>query len=280
LVRVLAVVLGLGGLALSASGCAWTRAAVYDPEADDGPLPARAGETSDAHVEDLAVVSEDGTLLHARLARAKGATRAVLFCHGTGGNVGRYTPFALALAERMRAHVLVFDYRGYGRSRGTPTEEGIAADARAALEALDRATGVPLDRTVVLGHSLGGAVAISLAARRSGLAGLIVVSSFTSLEDMTRHLTGIGALSNFVPDRWASITAIESVACPKLFLHGTRDPLVPCEQGARLYAEARAPKRFVAVDGEHEILGHELVERELVRFVEGVTPASAEGEAR
>lgn len=262
--------LALVGLA---PGCTWTRAALYDPEPDAERVGPPAPVAGEAPLEDLWLVSADGTRLHARLARFPGATRALLLCHGTGGNVARYTALVRELRDRTRAHVLCFDYRGYGRSEGEPDEPGLEADARAALDALDAATGLPAARTVLVGHSLGGAVAIDLAWHREGLAGLAVLSSFTSIEDMCRHLTLMGQLADLCPDRWESLAKVKTIACPKLFLHGALDSFVPCRQGERLFAAAPEPKRLVVVeDSGHEMWEHDQTVREIADFVAAVAP--------
>lgn len=255
------------------AGCAWTRAALYDPERDEARAAPPDAAPGEAPIEEVSLASDDGTRLHARLLRCPGATRALLLCHGTGGNVAHYTGLARELRDLARAHVLVFDYRGYGRSEGEPTEEGLEADARAALEELALLTSVPRERTVCVGHSLGGAVAIDLAARREGLAGLCVLSTFSSIEDMCRHLALLSCLVDLVPDPWESRAAVRAVACPKLFLHGGRDHLVPREQAERLYAAAPPPKRLVVLpESGHELLSHEGALAEVAAFCNEVAP--------
>jgi fermentation-respiration switch protein FrsA (DUF1100 family) len=267
-----------------AAGCSFTRGFVYHPEHDDGHSEAPAALSADEPaVEDLVFFSFDGTKLHGWLARYKGATRAILACHGNAGNVeGRGRELCL-LRRVARAHVLMFDYRGYGRSEGEPTEAGVSADAEAALLALARETDVPLKRTIVLGHSLGGAVAIEVARKKPAVGGLVVLASFTSMDDMVRALTlpGLGLL---VPESWASIDKVAAIACPKLFVHGELDPIVPFEQGRRLQDAAAEPKRFVPLpDGGHMVLQGSTGPRvltEIGRFVDGVAPETSQGSGR
>src|SRR5205823_4331624 len=150
------------------------------PVVDPDPPPAAESDDEPA-TEDLWFQGAQGTRLHAWLAPFRGAQAALIFCHGNRGNV--FMPYSRdtlrTLRRATRAHVLFWDYRGYGRSEGQPTEELVSLDARAALVALERATGVPPGRTIAIGQSLGGAVAIDLAWRTPDLAGLVVVSSFT-----------------------------------------------------------------------------------------------------
>jgi pimeloyl-ACP methyl ester carboxylesterase len=256
------------------------RGAVYHPDRDDGrcPPPVARGPREPA-ASNLDFASADGTKLHGWLARYEGATRAVLFCHGNAGNVELEGEDLCDLCRACRAHVLLFDYRGYGRSAGSPFESGVCADARAALAALDQATGASPVRTVVVGHSLGGAVAIDLAAGTKGLAGLVVLSSFTSIDDMARAVTGVPGIGLLVPETYDSLGKVSAITCPKLFFHGDADTLIPFVQGQRLFQAAGEPKRFVAVPGaSHEILTGRSgagVFTEIGAFVDTVAPETS-----
>lgn len=239
------------------------RMAVYHPDKDKG-TPCPKG------VEDLFFASEDGTKLHGWLERVPGARRAVLIAHGNAGNLEQRGDELGAVARVSAAHVLMFDYRGYGRSEGSPYEAGVAADARAALAALEKATSVPRSRIVVFGHSLGGAVAIDLVSRVPDVAGLVVMSSFTSISDMARYATGV-PVGFVVPESWDSAAKIPGIKCPKLIVHGDKDALVPFAFGYRLYELASEPKRFVSVQGaDHYPLGDVL--DELGRFCSTCAP--------
>ncbi len=254
LVLVLVLVLGLRTTA---------RKAVYHPYPDEG-VPCPHGS------EELVFASEDGTKLHGWLARRPNATSAVLLAHGNAGNLSNHSWLLTQVARVTSAHVLLFDYRGFGKSEGSPHEAGVAADARAALAALSKATGVPSSRTVAFGHSLGGAVAVDLASRTPDLAGLVVMSSFTSISDMARHATGM-PLGFIVPETWDSATKIAVIKCPKLIVHGDADHIVPFALGTQLYQVAAEPKRFMRIQGaDHEPL--EAALGEIARFIGTCTP--------
>jgi len=143
--------------------------------------------------------------------------------------------------------VFIVDYRGYGRSEGTPTEHGLYLDARAAWDYLTNERGVPSERVIIFGKSLGGAPAIDLASQVEP-AGLIVQSSFTSAADMAAVVMPL-LPSVFLRTKMDSVTKISRISCPKLFIHSRADEVVPFELGYRLYQAAPEPKQFCEVNG-------------------------------
>lgn len=196
--------------------------------------------------ESLFLTSEDGLRIHAFFLPAPGAQRALLFLHGNAGNASHRLPNA-ALLARLGIHVLLIDYRGYGLSEGSPSEEGLYADARAGLAHLSGARGIPTERTFVFGRSLGGAVAVALAGQRP-LAGLILESTFTSPAEIAAPL--LGALARpVVGARFDSRARIAETRAPLLFFHGDRDRTVPRALGLRLFEAAPEPKAFETLEG-------------------------------
>jgi fermentation-respiration switch protein FrsA (DUF1100 family) len=170
----------------------------------------------------------------------------VLFFHGNAGNLSHRADMLLRLT-RPGVNVLIIDYRGYGRSQGRPSEQGLYADATAAWTFLTAERGVDEDRIVLFGKSLGGAVAIDLAARVAP-AGVIAQSAFTSVPDMAaRHYPFVPRM--LVRTKMDSLAKIAGVSCPKLFVHSTGDEIVPYAMGRRLYDAAAEPKTFFEVRG-------------------------------
>lgn len=167
----------------------------------------------------------------------------------------------------LGCHVFLFDYRGYGDNDGTPSERGLAADARAIWDYAVTTRGVPPERILLVGQSLGGAVAVRLAAEAcdegSPPAGLIVTATFTSLVDVARWHYPWLPVRWLLVDVYPSVERIGRVTCPLLFLHGTRDDIVPPEIGRRLFEAAPAAsergiaKRFVEIEGS----GHNDISR-------------------
>lgn len=189
----------------------------------------------------------------------------VLFFCGNGGNRSYRGPEFEAFME-LGAHVFVFDYRGYGENAGSPSEEGLAADARAVWKYVTEERNVSPERVIVYGESLGGGVAVRLAAElcESGTppAGLIVRSTFSSLADTGAFHYPWLPVRWLLRDRFESVQRIGAVRCPLLQLHGERDEIVPIHLGRKLFAaapdqsESGVPKRFVTLPtaGHNDVL--------------------------
>ncbi len=198
--------------------------------------------------EEVTIAASDGTKLYGWFVPRAGADDVVLFLHGNAGNVGHRLD-KIRMLNGLGVATLIIDYRGYGRSEGRPSERGLYRDADAAYEHLVRTRGVPAGRIVVYGESLGGAVAVDLAARRTVRA-LITEGTFTSVPAMVR------ASLPFVPSaalgsRFDSLSKIGRVAAPKLFIHSADDEIVPYAMGEILYGRAGEPKELMRLRGGH-----------------------------
>ena len=214
-----------------------------------------ASHLGNGHREDVWFPTRDGERLHGWWITAeRPALGHVLLCHGNAGDVTNRLPYARLLAG-AGLDVLLFDYRGYGRSTGRPSEEGTYADARAARGTLLARDGVHPGRLLYLGESLGGAVAARLALEHPP-AGLILQSTFTSVRDMARlHYPLIPRA--VVPDAYPTQSLIRDLRAPLLLLHGAQDELVPLAHAQALYAAAPQPKRLHVFprSGHDDLLG-------------------------
>jgi fermentation-respiration switch protein FrsA (DUF1100 family) len=211
-------------------------------------FPTRAiAATPRVPYSDLTIDTEDGERLHGWWVRAtKPALAHALYLHGNGGNIGDRAWHVERLAA-AGLDVLIFDYRGYGRSSGRPSEDGTYRDASAALAALLAQPAVDPGRVIYLGESLGGAVALELASR-SPPAGLILQSTFTSIRDMARlHYPFVPR--RLVPDAYPSLRLIPRVRTRLLCVHGDRDEIVPLIYGEALFEAARCEKELVVLRG-------------------------------
>jgi len=198
---------------------------------------------------DVAIHTDDGVTLDGWYVPAKGATRTLLFFHGNAGNISdRGT--SLTVFHSLGLNVLMIDYRGYGRSDGTPDEAGLYRDARAAWRYLTDTRGVPADRIIVAGRSLGGAVATDLAARVRPEA-LVLESTFDSMADVARHYLPLISRLVRLRYRFDSAAKISAIRCPLLMLHSPDDDVIPFELGRKLFAAAPDPKHFVRLKGDH-----------------------------
>lgn len=206
-------------------------------------------------VEDVFFEAEDGVRLHGWWIAHPRARGAVVYCHGNSGSIADRIGLYRQL-RRLKVSIFAFDYRGYGRSGGEPSEDGLCADVRAACDVAAQRVGGDLSRIVLFGHSLGGAVAID-GARHRAVGRLIVQSSFTDLRTMADHLYGrpLGLLTR---NWFRSIDKVGDLAMPKLFVHGTADETVPFALGEALHAAAAEPKQFlpIARGGHNDVHRH------------------------
>jgi len=197
--------------------------------------------------QNVGLTTEDGVSLHGWFIPYKGAAGTVLVLHGNGGNIGDRV-FWLKMLHDLGVNVFIIDYRGYGKSEGEPFEEGLYRDARAAYAWWDAERKGKSEKLILFGESLGGAVAVHLAA---GVApsGLILQSTFTSARDMAKTMFPIGLLQPLLNVRFDSADAITRIKCPKLFIHGESDKVVPFALGKKLFEITPEPKYFFAVPG-------------------------------
>lgn len=203
-------------------------------------------------LDDCTFQTEDGVRLHGWFARAaepqnNSSAPTLLFFHGNAGNITHRLPNIASLVQ-LGIQVFIFDYRGYGKSQGRPTEQGVYADAIAAYDYLLSRNDIDKNRIVFFGRSLGGAVAVELATRRP-CDKLILESTFTSIKDMTKIMFGGLPVHYLVRTKFDSLTKITRLQIPLLILHGNQDQVVPFTLGERLFHAANAPKTFYTIDG-------------------------------
>ncbi|MEW5993437.1 MAG: alpha/beta hydrolase [Candidatus Zixiibacteriota bacterium] len=172
----------------------------------------------------------------------------VLFCHGNAGNISHRLETVDVLLG-LGADILLFDYRGYGRSDGAPSESKAYTDAAACYRWLTEERGVHPNQIVLFGRSLGGAVAADLA-QKADCRSLILESTFTNAADMAKRLFPYipTALLRF---RFDTMRKLPGLDCPILICHSPEDEIIPYDMGCRLFETARNPKRFVSLRGGH-----------------------------
>jgi len=199
--------------------------------------------------EDVALTTSDGVTLSAWFIPSEESRGTVLFCHGNAGNISHRLD-SIRIFNRLGLDILIFDYRGYGESEGSPDETGTYRDAEAAWRYLVETRDVDPDRIVVFGRSLGGAVAAWLAERHTP-AMLIVESSFVSLADVGSRLYPYLPVSLIIRYRYDTAACLAGVGCPVLVVHSRDDETMPYDQALRLFQAAREPKRLLEISGSH-----------------------------
>lgn len=197
----------------------------------------------------LNITTADGETLHGWWVAAPDAKGTVLFFHGNAGNISHRINY-LKMFNQLGYNTLLFDYRGYGQSSGTPSEDGTYQDAQAVWHYLTETRGIEPAQIVLFGESLGGAVAARLAAHeKPGL--LVLASAFTSVPDLAAEIYP------FLPVRWLArfhyntLESLQSVTCPVFIAHSVDDEIVPFAHGERLFQAASEPKQFLTLEGGH-----------------------------
>lgn len=216
-------------------------------------LPSRQVDTTPADIglafEAVSLDTADGETLAGWFIPAPAARGTLLYLHGNGGNIGhRLDP--VELFHRLGLNVFIIDYRGYGASSGTPSEDGTYQDALAAWNHLTRHRRIGPQRIVLFGESLGGSVAAWLAVRHAP-AGLVMYASFTSVPEMAQALYPIFPASRLARYRYDTRAALGKANCPVLILHSPEDEIIPFSHAQALLEAAHEPKRLVELRGGH-----------------------------
>ncbi len=224
-------------------------------------------------LEEVWFKAEDGTKLFGWYVQSSASSPVLLWCHGNAGNIIHRLE-NLAELYRIGLSVFIFDYRGYGRSEGKPSEEGLYQDALAAYSYLVDRRGVRPERLVLFGRSLGASVAGEIASRKPA-AGLILESPFPSIAAMARAHYGGLPMHWLLSGRFPLSERLARVTMPVLVIHGDYDTIVPIELGREVFAAAREPKSFYVIEGAdhnntYHVGGRAYFQR-LARFIEEVT---------
>ena len=223
------------------------RRLIYFPDTSSPSLE-RTGLTG---AEAVTFPTSDGLRLAAWFMPGSGTSprSTVVVFNGNAGHRGYRVPLATALRAYGR-NVLLTDYRGYGGNPGTPTEEGLAEDARAARTYALGRSDVDVRRMVYFGESLGAAVALRLAVEDPPSA-LVLRSPFASMTLIGQYHYPLLPVRLLLRDRFPSIERAPQIRCPVLIIAGTSDTIIPIDHTRRLYDAITAPKTFVEIDADH-----------------------------
>jgi fermentation-respiration switch protein FrsA (DUF1100 family) len=204
-------------------------------------------ETFRLEYKDIYFTAEDGTRLNGWFFPLGKDDPVILHFHGNGGNISHRLDLVSQLLQR-KLQVFIIDYRGFGRSGGSPSERGLYKDGLAAYDYLVRREGISPGQIVVHGHSMGAAVAVEVALNRR-VKSVILESAFTSTRDMAKTMPLFLPLSFFLPTNYNNLEKISRLRVPMLIVHGDRDEVVPFSMGERLFRAANEPKFFYRVRG-------------------------------
>ena len=199
--------------------------------------------------EDVELVTEDKLRLHGWFIPTDDARGTLLFFHGNAGNISHRLD-SIAIFNRMRLDVFIFDYRGYGQSQGRVSETGTYRDAEAAWFYLTQKRGIDANRIVVFGRSLGSSIGAWLASHHRP-AGLILESPFSSVPSMAQRLYP------FLPVEWLATFSydtrqyVSNITCPLLVVHSKSDEIIPYAEGRLVFDAAPADKQFLEIRGGH-----------------------------
>ncbi|UCH83362.1 MAG: alpha/beta hydrolase [Candidatus Latescibacterota bacterium] len=218
---------------------------VFFPDRTMLGTPARLGMT----YRDVFLTTSDGVRLHGWFVPAERSDQVVLFLHGNAGNISHRVE-SIQIFNQLGLSVFIIDYRGYGKSGGTVSEDGTYLDARAAYRYLLEEEAIDPGRVLFFGRSLGGSIAVELATHHEPQA-LILESCYPSLADVGQRAYRWLPVRQLLKIRYDSSARIKQLSCPKLIVHSRHDEIVPFDLGERLFDIAPEPKSFLEIAGDH-----------------------------
>lgn len=242
------------------------RRSLFFPSHEMGNSPKDIG----LEFEDIFFNKPDDLKLNGWFVPSKDARYTIIFCHGNAGNISHRLG-KIDFFHKLGCNVFIFDYRGYGRSKGAPSEKGLYNDIQGAYNYLLSRNIAP-EQIIGYGESIGGAVIIDLASKNK-LAAIIIDSAFTNSKDMVK--IAYPYLPYWVfSSRWDSLNKIRSITVPKLMIHSINDEIVPFKLGRKLFESAPMPKEFLQVQGAHNSSYYEsaqALEEKIADFLKGLS---------
>ena len=260
---------------LPSSACGIENRLIFHPAASLERTPADVG----LNFEDVFFTTRDGVRLHGWFVPHRNAHSTLVWFHGNAGNISHRVENIKLLHELVRVNVFIFDYRGYGRSDGRPSEQGTYLDGEAALELIGNKLGDENRKKIILfGRSLGAAIATEMATRFVSQA-LILESPFVSIAEMARTILPFFPIGPFLQTQYNVGERIKKIRGPLLVLHGDQDEIVPIEQGRKVFDAAPEPKTFFPIAGaahnDTYIVGGKNYFRQLKVFIDQTALALA-----
>ncbi len=225
-----------------------SRRLIFKPEPGEHDFVAPSFP-SDVALEELFIKTPDGERLHGWLASREGAEGLILLCHGNRGSIAGREDTVMFYLELGMA-VCLFDYRGYGRSTGTPSEQGTYNDVDAVWQYLTADRGYDAGSIVLLGRSLGAAIAAHLATHAKPRA-VILESTFSTLHDLATELYPLLKSLFNVHVKYNTLEKLSRITSPLLLVHSSNDELIGLHHGKALLAAAPPNTRLIEITGRH-----------------------------
>ncbi len=198
--------------------------------------------------EDVDFYTDDGVRLHGWLIPHENPEAHVLYCHGNAGNLTHRISAVEKFRQELKATVFIFDYRGFGRSEGTPTQRGLYHDAYAARDKFFELCKLKPEELLLFGRSIGAALALDLGIDRTPK-GLVLESAFTSLSQLPSFRIPLIPLHWLIRSRFETVEKIKQYHGPLIINHCDRSGMVPIEHAQRLYlAATRAKPKYLCTD--------------------------------
>ena len=197
-------------------------------------------------VKEVIINTQDNVKITSLFIPSNKSSKLLIYFHGNGGNIYSRLPSLLHI-NKFNINVLGVSYRGYGKSAGQPSEEGIYLDGKAALQYAIKELGFSENNIIIFGRSLGTTVAINIAQNKN-IAGVILVTPLTSGKEEAKAV-GLGFASSLAGNSFNNISKIENIVSPLLVIHGTNDKVVPFSMGKSIYNRAKVKKEFVKIEG-------------------------------
>jgi fermentation-respiration switch protein FrsA (DUF1100 family) len=225
----------------------WQDRMVYYPMKQMEGTPADVG----LHYREIELVTPDGVRLSAWYVGTGNTQDVLLFCHGNAGNISHRLK-SLSIFHNLGLNILLFDYRGYGKSGGKPSEQGTYLDAETAWRYLVEKEKIPAERILLFGRSLGGAVAAYLASKVNARA-LILESTFTSIPDVGAEAYPFFPVRLLSRYRYNTLELLPGITIPVLVVHSPDDEIISFDHGKSLFEAANEPKYFLNIFGGHNV---------------------------
>jgi fermentation-respiration switch protein FrsA (DUF1100 family) len=198
--------------------------------------------------EDVYLKTEDGMKINGWYVENKASKKVILLFHGNGGNLGHRVSL-IRLLHALPANVFIIDYHGFGKSQGKPSEKNLYLDAEAAYKYLRELKKYKPEQIVVMGSSLGTAVATHLTAQEK-VGGLILQKAFTSARAMAQHMNPLYRWPIiWIRSDFDTLKRIQNINVPVLFIHSKADEMIPYTMSVELYEKANEPKKLLLLEG-------------------------------